>query len=181
MIYRYKDYVSDIKINGNEQFRFLLEFDLLNCDKGKSALVIMQNPSKATLDISDQTINRVLDLMHKFKYYKVYIVNLIPIYGTDSGSISDFAENERDIYSNNDKIIVDKINEVSKIFVAWGGRNKFSKTFYNQRVSSVYNLLNGKEVFCYNTNSDNTPLHPCRNQWKTDANEDDFKIYNFSQ
>lgn len=179
MAYKYKEYVSNIKIKGNDTHRYLLSYTLTKGEKEKSALVIMQNPSKATTEISDQTINRVLETLHNFKYKKVYIANLIPIYATNSAKISDIVTTYPAIYNYNDLEIKDKINKVSKIFVAWGGKNKFEKNFYNCRIDALKQLLKGKTPYCYKINSDGTPIHPSRNQWKTGINEDDFVPYTF--
>ena len=86
MIYKYKEYVQIRSVCKDDinDCRFLAEYKLDNGDKDKKALVIMKNPSKADDNISDQTINTVLDYMHIFNYSKVYVMNLIPIYGLDS-------------------------------------------------------------------------------------------------
>lgn len=58
-------------------------------------MVILQNPSKASKDISDQTVNKVLEVLYNFKYGKVYLTNLIPYYGTNSKEISELV---KDVY-----------------------------------------------------------------------------------
>lgn len=178
--YKYKDYVLDIKKIGDERYRFLLEFDLQQDYSVKSALVLMQNPSKADEKISDQTINTVLDRLHRFGYTKVYIANLIPIYATDSRVISDMGLKE-DLYERNDQIVAQVIEKATKIFVAWGGRNGFDKDLYAKRIKAIQNLLANKEVYCYKVNADGTPVHPARNQWKAEIVEDDFIKYGFKE
>ncbi len=160
-------------------YRYLLSCTLANGQNGKSALFIRQNPSKATKDISDQTINRVLEILHKFKYQKVYIANLIPLYATDSAKISDNAAAYPEIYKYNDLEIKNKMCTVSIIFVAWGGANKFDKKFYNCQIESLKQLLMGKTPYCYKINLNGTPLHPSRNQWKVGISEEDFIPYTF--
>ena len=178
--YKYKDYVLDIKKIGDERYRFLLEFDLQQDYSVKSALVLMQNPSKADEKISDQTINTVLDRLHRCGYTKVYIANLIPIYATDSRVISDMGLKE-DLYERNDQIVAQVIEKATKIFVAWGGRNGFDKDLYAKRIKAIQNLLANKEVYCYKVNADGTPVHPARNQWKAEIVEDDFIKYGFKE
>lgn len=179
MIYHYKDYVSNIEILGDETCRYLLSCTLEGGDC-KSALIIMQNPSKATKDISDQTINTVLEVFHKLKYRNVYITNLVPYYGTNSQDIAELVKDKTEIHQKNDSIIEEKIKEVDKIFVAWGGRNGFEKDFYNLRISTIKKLLKDKTVYCYKVNVKNKqPIHPARCQWSSDVREEDFIIYRF--
>lgn len=51
MAYHYKEYVSNVEIVGNDICRYQLSFTLKECHC-KSALVIMQNPSKKMENIS---------------------------------------------------------------------------------------------------------------------------------
>lgn len=87
-MYRYKNHVTITDIKYDDEFRFFIEADLENGDKNKIALVIMQNPSKANRDESDQTIDRVLEIMYESGYGKCYIMNLIPYYATNSADIA---------------------------------------------------------------------------------------------
>ena len=143
----------------------------------KSALVILQNPSKASKDISDQTVNKVLEVLYNFKYGKVYLTNLIPYYGTNSKEISELVKDKVEVFQRNDEIIKEKINTVDKIFVAWGGSNGFDLEFYNSRLASIRKLLENKDVYCYKINRNGTPIHPTRNQWSSSSKEEDFVKY----
>lgn len=180
MKYRYKEYViiTDICCNDNNTCRFFMEAELSGCDENKIALVIMKNPSKANEDESDQTVNRVLEVMYKSGYGKCYIMNLIPYYATDSARVADIAENDEEVYELNDKLLKEKIESATRIFVAWGGKSSFNNDFYNKRVEKIKSLLKGKEVYCYKKNNNGTPIHPARNQWEKDITDKDFIIYN---
>lgn len=180
-IIKYKEFVNvdGIKVDNEHKYRLMLEITLSGGEKNKSALVIMQNPSKATETVSDQTVNRVLDLLHNFKYEKVYIANLIPFYATDSAKVAKKAELEDNLYVENDSIICEKVNSVSKIFVAWGGRNKFSNNLYKSRVKAIREIIGDSTAYCYCVNKNGTPRHPSRNGWKIDAAENEFIEYVF--
>lgn len=177
--YKYKEYARVDKIEGNDTYRYLLSVSLTDGDEQKTALVIMQNPSKATKSVSDQTVNTVLKILHQFRYSKVHITNLIPLYGTDSGTISDLAENNLEIYKENDCIISKLSHEVSKVFVAWGGKNKFSSEFYNRRIEAIQRILQKNIAYCYRKNKNGTPLHPSRGRWKDNKQESEFIEYTF--
>jgi hypothetical protein len=179
MIYRYKDYVTITNIIGNDDHRFILEADLKDGDSSKRALAIMQNPSKATKEVSDQTVSRVLEVMHNSGYGKVCVANLIPFYATDSATIREKSKNEVELYKINDEHIKSKIDGATKIFVAWGGCNSFDKELYESRVTALKNMLGDKKAYCYKINKNGTPVHPSRNQWGKDLTENDFIEYYF--
>lgn len=176
-MYYYKDYVTIEEIIGNHSYRYLLTAKLKDGMKNKNALIIMKNPSKATNDISDQTINRVLEIMHNFKYSKVFITNLIPIYSTDPSAIADSISIESKIYEKNDIIIRKKVDESSKIFVGWGGSNGIYFSFYTNRIQAIKNIIGRKKVFCYRVIKSGMPIHPCRNQWKITKPENEYVEY----
>lgn len=180
MIYYYKDYVKITDIVGNEEYRFLLEAELLGGDKNRCAVAIMQNPSKATREVSDQTVSRVLEVMHNSGYGKVYIANLIPYYATDSAAISEKSKEEIEIYKTNDEYIQSMADKADKIFVAWGGCNSFDKDFYQTRVAAIKSVIGHRTAYCYKTNKNGTPIHPSRNQWGKDLTENDFIEYSFT-
>lgn len=179
MAYRYKDYVHFKKIESDkeENCRFLIAYDLDGGCKRKKALVVMENPSKADQNISDQTVNHVLEYMHEFRYSEVYIMNLIPKYGTDSGSMDDDLSGREDLLKKNDDLICAVSRKVSKVFAAWGGKSGFDKEYYNTRIQSVKSRLKDKPLYCYAINKTNRqPKHPGRNQWKKGKPERDFVI-----
>jgi len=167
-----------VECDKSKDCRFLIAFNLDNGYECKKALVIMKNPSKADCNISDQTINTVLEYMHEFRYSKVYIMNLIPKYGTNSKNIKDDLRDKSDILKKNDDLISETVKKVSKVFVAWGGRGGFDKDYYNSRIMSVKKCLDNKKMYCYSINTTNLqPKHPGRNQWKKGKLEHEFLIY----
>lgn len=181
MIVRYKEYVNvtSIYCDENNDIRYCLEVELENCDKTKTALVIMKNPSKADKNNSDQTVNTVLEVMYKSGYGKCYIMNLIPYYATDSAEIAEKAEEIDEVYFLNDQHLKSRIDNATRIFVAWGGNSSFNIDFYNSRIQKIKSLLEGKTVYCYKKNQNGAPIHPSRNQWKKDITDRDFIVYNF--
>lgn len=178
MNYKYKDYVSVTDVVGNDKYRFLLQAEFNDRPSNRKAVVIMQNPSKADKTISDQTVNRVLEVMHDSCFGICVLVNLIPMYGTNSSSIADSAS-EDDVYSLNDIYIKNQLETADSIFVAWGGCNGFDSDFYSKRVFEIKRILNGRKAYCYKLNQNGTPIHPSRNQWKKGITEKDFNEYIF--
>lgn len=178
---RYKEYVNvtNICCDENNDIRYCLDVELKNCDKNKIALVIMKNPSKADKDSSDQTVNKVLDVMYKSGYGKCSIMNIIPYYATDSAKVAEKAKSNKEVYILNDQYLKSRVDTATRIFVAWGGNSAFDIDFYNTRIENIKKFLEGKTVYCYKKNKDGTPIHPSRNQWKKDITDRDFIVYNF--
>lgn len=179
----YKDYVSVVNmvdykdIKTSIGYRFLIEYHLQNEDTDRSALVIMKNPSKADKKVSDDTVNRVLEIMYRCKYSNVLIMNLFPKYATDPKDLGEVSE---DILRINDEILSYVAGKNVKIFLGWGDRCGVRKAVYKLRISSVRERLEHKRVFCYQiTAREKNPIHPSYNHWRKDACEDDFKVYHW--
>ncbi|MFZ2538267.1 MAG: DUF1643 domain-containing protein [Oscillospiraceae bacterium] len=177
----YKKYVKDVIFCGNKYkgIRYLLDIEFEDGDENKTALVIMQNPSKADEKDSDTTITAVLNRLHKFRYSRVYLSNLIPFYGTDSATIKELVINPclNNVYIKNDDIISTIVNKVTKIFVAWGDKNTFSEDLYNNRIACIHKLLQDEKVYCSGLTNHNNPLHPSRGGWPKDLEESSFVLY----
>ena len=139
--------------------------------------MIMKNPSRANERISDQTINTILEIFHRFGYAKVYVTNLIPVYSTDQTDISD--KEDLSLYAENDRIISELAESVSRIFVGWGENNGIDYDFYSERITAIKKLLKGKTAYCYTKNRSGNPKHPSRRQWKYDKQESDYAIIEF--
>jgi Uncharacterized protein conserved in bacteria len=164
-------------------YRFLIEYDLKNGNKNKKALFIMKNPSMADENWSDNTVNRVLETMHNFQYSKVYIMNLIPEYAPKPCDIH-VEYLYKDLLDSNDELIEILSDNVSRVFVAWGGNksHEIPCDFYKLRIDSVKIELQGaikkNKVYCYCYNKDETPRHPGRARWwNTKRKECEYKLY----
>lgn len=90
-VINYKDIVDtsavtiDCECNGDTTYRYSLTVHFLR-EGTKSALVVMMNPSKATAQVSDNTINNVLTRIYNecSEVFKVTVTNLYPLYETYS-------------------------------------------------------------------------------------------------
>ena len=84
----------------------------------------------------------------------------------NTGEIAEKAEEIDEVYFLNDQHLKSRIDNATRIFVAWGGNSSFNIDFYNSRIQKIKSLLEGKTVYCYKKNQNGTPIHPSRNQWK---------------
>lgn len=183
----YKEYVTvkDIVTGDNGKCRYLAEYNLKISENdtdniNKVAAVLLKNPSKADKEKSDQTINVVLKYMRKFMYSKIYVVNLIPIYATNSSSIDKDHWSNDCILNKNMYYIKKAIREADKLFVGWGGNFKLDAAVVKSQIARVASYASevGKKMYCYEINKSNKqPRHPCRNGWNEDKAEESFKEF----
>ena len=141
-------------------YRYKLEIKLQpGSKKGKTACVILQNPSVADevqADKSIQFMEKVVFLHENFRnefdgVRRLIIVNLYAWRQT-----KDFEESEDKIGKENNKAIEEAMNESSIIIIGWGKTTRFQ----GQR-EFVYGLLKqmkGKIIY-------KTKTHPARAQY----------------
>lgn len=181
----YKEYVSVLRIDRgfSGKCRYLAKYALKNDFdnvrlKEKVATVILKNPSKADEEYSDQTINSVLEYMHIFHYSIVYIVNLIPVYATNSIYADVDLWSNQEIIKKNKEHILDAIEQADKIFVGWGGNFLPTPQLLAEQIKYVKQCIvasKTKKMYCYEINKSNgQPRHPCRNGWKGKKPEEEF-------
>lgn len=87
-IIKYPDYVKRIQITGKDNYRNLLriKFEDENGERENEFMAVCMNPSKANLEHSDDTVNRLIKYAHAYekKYASIAILNTYSIYETDS-------------------------------------------------------------------------------------------------
>lgn len=152
-IHQYKDYVDKGKIRidaTDEKYRYSLSIPFKPNGKSKSALIILKNPSKATKEISDHTINNVLKYCNQ-NYSEVCIMNLFPCYSTNPLNVNKFIKSDeyQQIMDENLKKLDDKLNEFDDVIIAWGGNSIGNKPAYDRAIKEVMNHIieGGKKPF----------------------------------
>ena len=85
-IIKYPDYVKRIQITGKDNYRNLLriKFEDENGERENEFMAVCMNPSKANLEHSDDTVNKLIKNAYKQKYASIAILNTYSIYETDS-------------------------------------------------------------------------------------------------
>lgn len=142
--------------------------------RAKTAMIIMQNPSKANENCSDRTVNKVLNYLYEFGYGKVIIMNIIPFYGTKIETISKVDLQNKKILHKNCEEICKNSKKAHSIFAAWGWTNQLAASYYRERIAETKKAIKDQKIYCYSTNkSNNEPRHPRRwDKWK---NEEEFQ------
>ncbi len=171
--FSYPDFIDTTLITGlidtNENRRFLLSIPL-STEAKNSLLVILKNPSCATTNECDVTINRIVNYVTLNKTNpllkeidKIQIVNLFAYYETYSDSLKDvykeFGEEflvgndnlsnnyEYFVELNNDQIINEAIQNASLIILSWGDSPKGIKPLYRKRVNQVKGFIKDLNMF----------------------------------
>jgi len=139
--------IDEKQVNGN-RFRYSLTIPLKN--KGsQTLLVVMMNPSKATKEQSDSTINSVIRYVieNKLDYSLISVVNLYPIYETSSQCLQNYEDEEKENLDTI-KILLQKSDD---ILLGWGKpKDKNEKELYEMKYH--HNSLLVIEM-CQNINS----------------------------
>lgn len=153
-VYKHPDFIVDKKYNRTDKKRFWLELTI-NKDCTENIIVIMKNPSRATLEVSDKTVFNVCNYIFKNKngidelknVGKIIILNLIPFYETYSKEL--VAVKEGIIDPENLEVIKSYTSKDSRVIIAWGNPPKKLDSEYEILKQEVFQILknNNNEVY----------------------------------
>jgi hypothetical protein len=144
-------------LSDDKLYRYRLERDLGR--SGKTAAVIMVNPSIADADIDDHTIRKLYGFAERFDIGRLVVGNLFAFRATDIGELAQAAD---PIGPKNDWHLVDIMASATMVIVAWGSSGKLPRSL-RSRWRDVICLadMNGIRGFwCLGTAADGHPLHP---------------------
>lgn len=153
-IYHYKEFILEKKFKRTESKRYWLELTI-NKEIEENLIVIMKNPSRATLEVSDKTVFNVCNYVFLNKNNsseiknigKIIILNLIPNYETYSKELIVLKENIVDY--ENLKYINKFTSENKKVIIAWGNHPIGLSKEYEVIVNEVFKILkkNKNEIY----------------------------------
>ncbi|ESU21271.1 hypothetical protein FSS13T_27220 [Flavobacterium saliperosum S13] len=153
-VYKHPTFVIDKKYYRTDLKRYWLELTIDN-NSLENLLVIMKNPSRATLDVSDKTVFNVCNYVHKNRKNikqlknvgKITILNLIPHFETYSKELKKLGEEINDL--DNLEHIRKYTSENSKVIIAWGNHPSGLFKEYELIKNNVLQILkeNRNEVF----------------------------------
>jgi hypothetical protein len=146
-----------IEINRYAENRYSLKIPI---GKNKeNIIVIMKNPSTADEKETDRTIHRVLSYIHKSNNEilkdigTVIILNLMPIYLTESKDLKNEKESNQAEWQRTEKENLEVIEKFckkkDKVIVAWGNHPAGLKKDYDRYKKNVLDILkrNGNKLF----------------------------------
>lgn len=141
MAYTYPEFAKVLSIRQESGKRYSMDIELHSAGK-QTWVVIQKNPSRANAEVSDHTINRVLNYLYRNrgKYPclqgigRVIFLNLIPWYETYSDRL---VKKEKQLYDHgNLSTIAAHLSSGDPCIIAWGNPPK--------GLGKAYEILSGK-------------------------------------
>lgn len=125
---------------------------------GPALGVIMINPSEATADLDDPTIDRVQTLCARLGFGRAIIGNLFAWRTSDVGVLASVTD---PVGPDNDRHLASLAEEADTVVVAWGRPDKFPAGHEN-RWCDVVRILDGagKPLHCLTHLVSGHPRHP---------------------
>lgn len=166
-VYKHQSFITHKEFERTETKRFSLELTL-NENSEENLIVIMKNPSRATLEFSDKTVFNVCNYIYLNKgnktelknIGKIIILNLIPFFETYSNELVNLKSEI--VCSENMKRINKFASENSKVIIAWGNHPTGLSKEYETLKEKVFEILknNKNEIFYVDKMSKNgNPKH----------------------
>ncbi|MCP9283538.1 DUF1643 domain-containing protein [Bacillus safensis] len=139
-----------------------------NNDSNNEITFILKNPSHANTQISDATVNKVIDVAYSKGASVINIFNVLPFYLTNAndlpGFVRDLKEQNNDIYKNallkNISAIEDHLKNISDdtVVCCWG-----SGLVDIENLNAIEGLVKSSREIVYRVKiKDNFPPHPQR-------------------
>lgn len=127
----------------------------------RTVLFIMLNPSTASEEQNDPTIEKLMKFSRRWGYDRLVVGNLFAYRETDSTKLASLAS-ARDIVGPDNNAHIDRLVEEShRVVCAWGkqgtilGRGDAVRRYLGPRLAD-----RGQELWCFKKNLDNSPVHP---------------------
>ena len=181
-VYRYPSYVTNVETidyQGTVARRSKLTIKLAR-EGVRQALFVMMNPSRATSEISDKTVNGVIkytfehsDVLSSIS--RIVVLNLYTVYETASGQLGSLvaqhgfefaAGNDRQSFPKNDELLSQEVNNSKFVIAAWGKPTATIQVLrecgYFRRILDVLPILESQKTFHLDTSLRENlyPKHP---------------------
>jgi hypothetical protein len=166
-VYKHQDFIVDKNYSRTDKKRFWLELTInKNCTE--NIIVIMKNPSRATLEVSDKTVYNVCNYIFLNKNNreelknigKIIILNLIPFYETYSKELIGLKEQIIDL--ENLEVIKKITSRDSTVIIAWGNHpSKLHKEYeiIKQKVLRILEVNNNEVYYVDKLSNTGNPKH----------------------
>jgi hypothetical protein len=152
--YKHQDFILHKDYERTDSKRYWLELTINN-DCTENIIVIMKNPSRATLEVSDKTVFNVCNYIFLNKkdrtelknIGKIIILNLIPFYETYSKELIVLKQEIIDMA--NLQVIKKYTSQDSRVIIAWGNHPDKLYNEYEILKQAVFQILkdNKNEVY----------------------------------
>jgi hypothetical protein len=147
----------------DSEYRYVLyrsldgeEWDLEHEDRC-TVLFILLNPSKASADTTDPTIDKLMKYARAWGYERLAVVNLFAYRETESKKLRSLAKRRDLVGPENDHYISGESRMAHRVVCGWGNEGDICK-----RGAQVRELLESYcvDLYCFNQNQNGTPCHP---------------------
>lgn len=166
-IYKHQDFIINKEYERTESKRYWLELTI-NKECSENIIVIMKNPSRATLEVSDKTVFNVCNYIFLNKndraelnnIGKIVILNLIPFYETYSKEL--IALKDEIIDYANLEVIRKYTSKDSRVIIAWGNHpDKLYKEYeiLKQEVFQIFKENNNDVYYVDKLSAAGNPKH----------------------
>ena len=153
-VYKYPEFVSKVTLQKTATKRYWLNLEI-DPTKQEGIIIILKNPSRANLVISDKTVFNVSNYIYrngaKYDVLKnignITIVNLIPNYQTYSDQLKSM--NDDLIDRKNMEVISDLCQKHKNVIIAWGNHPKGLRDEYEKLKSLVMAILDKNQNDVY--------------------------------
>jgi hypothetical protein len=122
-----------------------------------TVLFIMLNPSKASAETTDPTIDKLMKYARAWGYERLAVVNLFAYRETDSKKLRPLAKRRDLVGPGNDDRICREALAAHRVVCGWGNEGDIC-----DRGTQVCALLEalGVELYCFKQNQNGMPCHP---------------------
>lgn len=153
-IYKHQSFIINKEFYRTENKRFWLELTFNKSNK-ENLVIIMKNPSRATLEVSDKTVFNVCNYVFLNKNNrtelknigKIIILNLIPHFETYSKELITFKKEIIDLENLN--FIKNFTSTNSKVIIAWGNHPSGLFSEYETLKGNVFEILKNNKNQVY--------------------------------
>jgi hypothetical protein len=118
---------------------------------------VMLNPSKASAETTDPTIDKLMKYARAWGYERLSVVNLFAYRETDSKKLRSLARQRDLIGPENDHHIIREAKDAHRVVCGWGNEGDIL-----DRGKQVKELLESCriELYCFKQNENGAPSHP---------------------
>ncbi len=147
----------------DSEYRYVLyrsldgeQWDHVDRDR-RTVLFIMLNPSKASAETTDPTIDKLMKYARAWRYQRLVVVNLFAYRETDSKKLRSLARRRDLVGTDNDGWIIRESLANHQIVCGWGNEGDIC-----DRGAKVRAMLEsfGVDLYCFKQNANGMPCHP---------------------
>jgi hypothetical protein len=141
-----------------DDYRYRYRLERILPTEGRTAAVLMVNPSKAGADLNDPTVGKLLGFAERLSISRIIVGNEFALCSTD---IKGLRTAKDPIGPDNDKHLEQIMRDADVHIVAWGARAKLPEVL-RKRWIEVVRIADrvGCKLHCIGTNADGHPKHP---------------------